>query len=99
MQDFAHALGRSCAAGTASAPLSELSGALDRARRIGRAAPLRRASTRLRPHTLADVFVELTVADVRFVDEWLRTVARSLRPGPDPLVTLDAYYRHDMNRG
>ncbi|WP_327182673.1 PucR family transcriptional regulator [Streptomyces sp. NBC_01334] len=99
LQDFAQALGRPCAAGTASAPLSELSGALDRARRISRAAPLRRASTRLRPHTLADVFVELTVADVPFVDEWLRTVVRSLRPGPDLLVTLDAYYRHDMNRG
>ncbi|MCX5370395.1 CdaR family transcriptional regulator [Streptomyces sp. NBC_00103] len=99
LQDFAQALGRPCAAGTASAPRSELAGALDRARRISRAAPLRRASTRLRPHTLADVFVELTVADVPFVDEWLRTVARSLRPGPDLLVTLDAYYRHDMNRG
>ncbi|WP_107104259.1 helix-turn-helix domain-containing protein [Streptomyces sp. Root1310] len=99
VQDFARALGCPCAAGTASAPLSELSGALDRARRISRAAPLRRASTRLRPHTLADVFVELAVADVPFVDEWLRTVARSLRPGPDLLVTLDAYYRHDMNRG
>nr|WP_171396865.1 PucR family transcriptional regulator [Streptomyces asoensis] len=100
LQDFAQALGRPCAAGsTAAVPLSELSGALDRARRISRAAPLRRASTRLRPHTLADVFVELTVADVPFVDEWLRTVARSLRPGPDLLVTLDAYYRHDMNRG
>ncbi|MFI1926680.1 MULTISPECIES: CdaR family transcriptional regulator [unclassified Streptomyces] len=99
LHDFAQALGRPCAAGTASAPRSELAGALDRARRISRAAPLRRASTRLRPHTLADVFVELTVADVPFVDEWLRTVARSLRPGPDLLVTLDAYYRHDMNRG
>ncbi|MER5192874.1 helix-turn-helix domain-containing protein [Streptomyces sp. NPDC002755] len=99
LRDFAQALGRPCAAGTAAAPLSELSGALDLARRISRAAPLRRASTRLRPHTLADVFVELTVADVPFVDEWLRAVARNLRPGPDLLVTLDAYYRHDMHRG
>jgi DNA-binding PucR family transcriptional regulator len=48
---------------------------------------------------MADVFVELAVAEVPFVDDWLRTVARRLRPGPDLLLTLDAYYRHDMNRG
>jgi len=99
LRDFAQALGRLCAVGTAGAPVSELAGALDRARRISRAAPLRRTSARLRPHTLADVFVELTVADVPFVDEWLQTVARRLEPGPDLLLTLDAYYHHDMNRG
>lgn len=97
--DFARALGRPCAVGTATAPLPELADALDRARRISRAAPVRRASARLRPHTLADVFVELAVADVPFVDDWLRTVARRLEPGPDLLSTLDAYYRHDMHRG
>ncbi len=48
---------------------------------------------------MADVFVELAVADVPFVDAWLRTVARRLEPGPDLLRTLDAYYRHDMSRG
>ncbi|WKX12171.1 CdaR family transcriptional regulator [Streptomyces sp. NL15-2K] len=99
VRDFADALGRPCAAGTATGPLSELADALDRARRISRAAPLRRASARLRPHTMADVFVELAVADMPFVDEWLRTVAGRLEPGPDLLVTLDAYYRCDMNRG
>ncbi|MEU9184737.1 helix-turn-helix domain-containing protein [Streptomyces sp. NPDC048484] len=99
LQDFARALGHLCAVGTADAPRSELAGALDRARRISRAAPLRRTSARLRPHTIADVFVELAVADVPFVDDWLRTVARRLEPGPDLLRTLDAYYRHDMNRG
>ncbi|MFK4104509.1 PucR family transcriptional regulator [Streptomyces sp. NPDC019531] len=99
VRDFAHALGRSCAVGTATAPLAELADALDRARRISRAAPLRRASARLRPHTLADVFVELAAADVPLVDDWLRTVARRLETGPDLLVTLDAYYRHDMHRG
>lgn len=97
--DFARALARPCAVGTATAPLPELADALDRARRISRAAPVRRASARLRPHTLADVFVELAVADVPFVDDWLRTVARRLEPGPDLLATLDAYYRHDMHRG
>ncbi|MFH8465248.1 PucR family transcriptional regulator [Streptomyces sp. NPDC017991] len=99
LRDVAQALGRHCAVGTAGAPLSGLAGALDRARRISGAAPLRRTSARLRAHTMADVFVELTVADVPFVDDWLRSVARSLAPGPDLLLTLDAYYRHDMNRG
>lgn len=99
VRDFAEVLGRPCAAGTATAPASELADALDRARRISRAAPLRRASARLRPHTLADVFVELAVADVPFVDDWLQTVARRLASGPDLLVTLDAYYGYDMSRG
>lgn len=99
VRDFAQALGRPCAAGTATSSLSEVADALDLARRISRAAPLRRASARLRPHTLSDVFVELAVADAPFVDGWLHAVARSLQPGPDLVVTLDAYYRHDMHRG
>ncbi|WP_086025988.1 PucR family transcriptional regulator [Streptomyces viridochromogenes] len=99
VRDFAQALGRPCAAGTATSPLSEVADALDLARRISRAAPLRRASARLRPHTVSDVFVELAVADAPFVDAWLHAVGRSLQPGPDLLVTLDAYYRHDMHRG
>lgn len=99
VRDFAQALGRPCAAGTATSPLSEVADALDLARRISRAAPLRRASARLRPHTVSDVFVELALADAPFVDEWLHAVGRSLQPGPDLLVTLDAYYRHDMHRG
>ncbi|MFD8227212.1 PucR family transcriptional regulator [Streptomyces massasporeus] len=99
VQDFVRALGRPCAVGTSVAPLPELADALDRARRISRVAPPRRASARLRPHTLADVFVELAVADVPLVDDWLRTLAGRLESGPDLLTTLDAYYRHDMHRG
>lgn len=99
VRDFAQALGRPCAAGTATSPRSEVADALDLARRISRAAPLRRASARLRPYTVSDVFVELAVADAPFVDEWLHAVGRSLQAGPDLLVTLDAYYRHDMHRG
>ncbi|WP_190198129.1 PucR family transcriptional regulator [Streptomyces djakartensis] len=99
VRDFAQALGRPCAAGTATSPLSEVADALDLARRISRAAPLRRASARLRPHTVSDVFVELAVSDAPFIDEWLHAVGRSLQPGPDLFVTLDAYYRHDMHRG
>ncbi|MBT3152643.1 helix-turn-helix domain-containing protein [Streptomyces sp. CHD11] len=99
VRDFAQALGRPCAAGTVPSPLSEVADALATARRISRAAPLRRASARLRPYTVSDVFVELAVADAPFLDAWLHAVGRSLRPGPDLLVTLDAYYHHDMHRG
>ncbi|MGW3291425.1 PucR family transcriptional regulator [Streptomyces sp. NPDC001002] len=97
--DFAEALGLPCAAGIATAPPDELADALERARRISRSAPLGKPSRRLRPYTMPEVFVELAVADVPFVDSWLRTVARRLQPGPDLVTTLDAYYRHDMNRG
>ncbi|MEV0444851.1 helix-turn-helix domain-containing protein [Streptomyces spectabilis] len=99
VRDFAGSLGRPCAAGTATAPLAELSDALSRARRISRAAPLRQAPARLRPLTTADAFVELAVVDVPFVDSWLATVVRHLEPGPDLVVTLDTYYRYDMDRG
>ncbi|WJV47339.1 PucR family transcriptional regulator [Streptomyces flavofungini] len=96
IQDFAQSLPTPCAAGTTTAGLPDLPAALDRARRISRAAPLRRAPAH--PHTTADVFVELAVADVPFVDAWLHTLAHRLAPGPDLLLTLDAYYTHDMNR-
>ncbi|MDW8808640.1 helix-turn-helix domain-containing protein [Streptomyces scabiei] len=99
VRDFALALGRPCAVGTAVARRAESAEALDRARRISRAAPLRPATARSRPHTLADVFVELAVADVPFADAWLRSLACRLDSGPDLLTTLDAYYRHDMHRG
>ncbi|MFI7413659.1 PucR family transcriptional regulator [Streptomyces sp. NPDC049627] len=99
VRDFAQALARPCAVGAATAPLADLRDALERARRISRAAPLSGPSTRLRTHTVADVFVELAVSDVPFVDDWLRTVARRLEDGPDLLLTLDAYYHHDMHRG
>ncbi|MFH8991753.1 PucR family transcriptional regulator [Streptomyces sp. NPDC017940] len=98
VRDFAGALGLPCAAGTATASGPELAAALDRARRVSRAAPLHRAPRRLGTHTVADVFVELAVADAPFVDDWLRALAHRLAPGPDLLVTLDAYYHHDMNR-
>ncbi|MYY80034.1 MULTISPECIES: PucR family transcriptional regulator [unclassified Streptomyces] len=99
VRDFAQALGRPCAVGAATSSLSEVADALDLARRVSRAAPLRRASSRLRPYTMSDLFVELAVADAPFVDAWLQAVGRSLQSGPDLLVTLDAYYRHDMHRG
>ncbi|MEN3585960.1 helix-turn-helix domain-containing protein [Streptomyces sp. ZYX-F-203] len=96
--DFARVLGRPCAVGTVPARPPRLAEALERARRISRSAPARRASAPPRPHTLADVFVELAVADVPFVEDWLCGLARRLESGPDLLVTLDAYYRHDMRR-
>ncbi|WP_087887746.1 PucR family transcriptional regulator [Streptomyces alboflavus] len=96
IKDFTRSLATPCAAGTTTADLPGLATALDRARRISRAAPLRRSPAH--PHTTADVFVELAVADVPFVDAWLHTLAHRLTPGPDLLLTLDAYYTHDMNR-
>ncbi|MFE7764452.1 PucR family transcriptional regulator [Streptomyces sp. NPDC057438] len=99
VRDFALAIGRPCAVGTAVARPPDSADALDLARRISRAAPLRPPSARSRPHTLADVFVELAVADMPFADAWLRSLARRLDSGPDLLITLDAYYRHDMHRG
>ncbi|MFJ3666964.1 PucR family transcriptional regulator [Streptomyces sp. NPDC090106] len=98
LTDFADALALPCAAGVAGAARSGLAEALDRARRISAAAPLRTGSARVRPYTVADVFAELAVADVPFADAWLETVAVRLDDGPDLLRTLDAYYRHDMNR-
>ncbi|QNP75356.1 helix-turn-helix domain-containing protein [Streptomyces roseirectus] len=96
--DFAASLGHPCAAGTATGPRTDLADALDRARRISRTAPLHRAPARVRPRSLADVFVELAVADAPFTDAWLKGIARELAPGPDLLLTLDAYYHCDMNR-
>ncbi|MEI5097470.1 helix-turn-helix domain-containing protein [Streptomyces sp. PmtG] len=99
MRDFAGALGVPCAAGTATARLPGLADALGRARRISEAALPRQAPSGPEAHTLADVFVELAVADAPSLDAWLASVARRLEPGPDLLRTLDAYYRCDMNRG
>ncbi|WP_436845919.1 hypothetical protein [Streptomyces chartreusis] len=54
----------------ARSPLSEVADALDLARRISRAAPLRRASARLRPHTVSDVFKDLEKVTPPSVRAW-----------------------------
>ncbi|WP_242888400.1 PucR family transcriptional regulator [Actinomadura litoris] len=88
--------GRRCAVGATVADAGALPGALPLARRISGAAPVEAVPRKVT--TLADVFVELGAARVPEVDRWLRGIADLLFQGPDLVSTLDAYYRHDMNR-
>lgn len=96
VRDFAALTGRGCAAGAAPAVVGSAGGAVAQARRVSRAAPVEPRPGRV--HTVADVFVELGIAQVPDVDRWLRDLATRLSDGPDLVLTLDAYYRHDMNR-
>ncbi len=45
-----------------------------------------------------NTFVELGVAQLPQVDDWLHEFAQRLASRPDLVATLDAYYRNDMNR-
>ncbi|WP_272498432.1 PucR family transcriptional regulator [Actinomadura litoris] len=92
----AGAVGRPCAVGASSANRHALPDALAMARRISAAAPLRAVPREV--STLQDVFVELGAGRLPEVERWLRQVAQQLAGGPDLVATLDAYYRHDMNR-
>ncbi|QXJ20171.1 helix-turn-helix domain-containing protein [Actinomadura graeca] len=93
---FAESVGRRCAVGATVSDARGLPEALPLARRICRAAPLEPVPRRV--STIADVFVELGAAGLPEIDRWLRRIADLLFQGPDLVVTLDAYYRHDMNR-
>ncbi|WP_067467755.1 PucR family transcriptional regulator [Actinomadura macra] len=93
---FSESVGRRCAVGATVADARDLPGALPLARQISRAAPVEPVPQRI--STIADVFVELGAARLPEVDHWLRRIADLLFQGPDLVVTLDAYYRHDMNR-
>ncbi|MFI6296036.1 PucR family transcriptional regulator [Nonomuraea sp. NPDC050790] len=93
---FAESVGRPCAVGAATASVSALPGALSLARQISRAAAVEHVPRRV--STIADVFVELGASRVPEADQWLRQVAHRLSLGPDLVATLDAFYRHDMNR-
>ena len=95
-REFAEAVGRPCAVGTAAGDVSALAETLTLAREIGMAAPVEAEPSRA--HTLADVFVELGTASLPHVDRWLRGVAMRLAEGPALVTTLSAYYRNDMNR-
>jgi hypothetical protein len=88
--------GQKCAIGAATESVRALATALALARQVSRAAPVQDAPTRV--CTATDVFIELGTAHVPQIDRWLRDVARKLTRGPDLVTTLDAYYRHDMNR-
>lgn len=96
VREIMERVGRPCAVGTAAGPANALNKTVELARRVAHVAPLE-----ITPRTLsgvADVFVELGAAQLPEVDHWLREIARRLESGPDLVVTLDAYYRADMNR-
>jgi len=95
-RDCAALTGRPCAAGAASGRVGALRDTATLARRISRVAPVEARPSRL--PVMTDLFVELGVARLPPVDDWLRGIARQLEAGPDLVATLDAYYRHDMNR-
>jgi hypothetical protein len=96
VRDFAAALGRPCAAGAAMGGIGGLAETLALARRISEAAPVETAPERF--HTLSDVLVELGVTQTPQVEQWLRQLGARLGAGPDLIRTLDAFYRHGMNR-
>lgn len=88
--------GRPCAAGAAESPAGGLAAAASQARQISLVA--RPAVSPDRLYRLADVFVELAAARLPDLGEWLNGLAARLAGGPDLLITLDHYYRHDMSR-
>ncbi|WP_158885906.1 PucR family transcriptional regulator [Amycolatopsis anabasis] len=96
VREFAQLTGRPCATGAATGRVRALGDTVALARRISQVAPVEAVPRRL--HTMADVFVELGVAQLPQVDDWLRGLAQRLAGGPDLLATLDAYYQYDMNR-
>ncbi|MBI0298313.1 helix-turn-helix domain-containing protein [Streptomyces sp. PRKS01-29] len=94
--DAGEAVARPCAVGASTGQVRALADAYARARRVSLAAPLQPVPRRL--HTLADVFVELAVAEDRDIDAWLSGTARTLARGPELLATLETYYAQDMHR-
>ncbi|WP_213450640.1 PucR family transcriptional regulator [Rhizomonospora bruguierae] len=96
VRNLADALGRPCSVGAAAGRAGHLAGSVDLARRVSRAAPVQARPDHL--HTLADVFVELAVAQLPEVDGWLDDLVRRLATGPDLIGTLAVYYRNDMSR-
>lgn len=96
VRECAELTGLPCATGAATGRVRALRDTATLARRISRVAPVETRPSRL--PVMTDVFVELGVARLPPVDDWLRGIARRLETGPDLVTTLDAYYRHDMNR-
>lgn len=96
VRDVVTAVGAHCPVGTAVGPAGALAEALASARRISQVAPRDPVPRQL--YAIADVFVELGVAQSPWVDRWLREFTARLRSGPYLIPTLDAYYRNDMNR-
>ncbi|HEU5474369.1 MAG TPA: helix-turn-helix domain-containing protein [Actinophytocola sp.] len=96
VREVADIVGRPCAAGTATGPLSTLAETFELARRVSQAVPPRTRPDHL--CTMADLFIEIAVAELPELDRWLRDLAARLATGPDLRATLDAYYRHDLDR-
>jgi PucR-like helix-turn-helix protein len=91
------AAGQPARAGSAPGRPGRLAETLRWAREVALAAPAADRPARL--HTVADLFVEMSVARVPRIDAWLGGFSRALAAGPDLLATLRAYYENDMNRG
>lgn len=94
--DFARLTGRPCSAGGTPGRPGRLAQAVRLAARISRVAPAEAVPRRL--YAVRDVFVELGTTQVPQVERWLRDLGSRLATGPDLVATLDAFYRHDMNR-
>jgi hypothetical protein len=94
--EFAELVARPCSIGAATARSGAVAEAAALASRVSLVSPRQSAPCHL--PTLRDVFVELGAAQVPQVDEWLTGLGRQLANGPDLVRTLDAFYRHDMNR-
>jgi hypothetical protein len=92
----AEIVGRPCSVGTALGRRGALVQAAVLARKVSRVAPIERVPRR--PYTAVHVFAELGAVLTPQVDQWLREMGRRLDDGPDLIITLEAYYRHDMNR-
>jgi hypothetical protein len=94
--DLCAQLGGPCSIGTAVGRTGQLADAVALARRISRVAPVQNKPREL--HTVADVIVELALGELPELDRWLGGLSELLAAGPDLVKTLDAFYRHDMNR-
>ncbi|WP_433518646.1 PucR family transcriptional regulator [Nonomuraea sp. CA-143628] len=89
-------LGRACQIASVEGVTGRLAESLAWAREASRVAPMENRPARL--YVLADLFVEMAVANTPEIDAWLRAFARRLSNGPDLVSTLHAYYRNNMNR-
>jgi PucR C-terminal helix-turn-helix domain len=96
VRDAVAAIGRPCQVGAADGRTGRLAESLTRARETSRVAPWEDRPARL--YGVADLFVELSLAQAPQIDAWLRAFGGRLSAGPDLVSTLYAYYRYDMNR-
>ncbi|RSM72353.1 PucR family transcriptional regulator [Kibdelosporangium aridum] len=96
ISDFAEIIGQPFSVGAATGPAAALAEAFALARRVSRVTRAESQPDHL--YTAADVFMELGAAELPEIDRWLHDLAQRLTGGPDLVSTLDAYYRHDLNR-